>query len=124
MFRFALTVMIAGIALAGCGASAQMQAADVTQAIYSDNVAGVTSRLERGVSAMVTPSEVRALSRKMHALGSYRGLEPGSYGGLHVTSPPAGSNEHVYQASFDKGTMFVVVKTAPDGKLLAYRVMP
>jgi hypothetical protein len=119
------TVLCAALLLVDCGgASAQGQAANVTQAIYNDNLRGVTSHLERGVSSTVTSSQVRELSSKMHALGAYQGLKPGNYNGLQVGIAPKGSNEYVYQASFTKGTMFVVVKLAPDGKLLAYRVMP
>jgi delta 1-pyrroline-5-carboxylate dehydrogenase len=115
------------MALAACGGNAQAQArtqADaVTRAIYADDVHGVTSRLESSIAGTITRAQVGTLSDKMHALGAYQGLQPGNYRGLTLPPAPKSSGEHVYQAIFARGVMFVAVKLAPDGRLLAYRVM-
>ena len=68
------------------------------------------------MQARVSRAEVGALSDKMHALGSYKGL-------TLLSTDPAKS-EFTYRADFEKGSMNVVVRVDQDGKLAAYRVFP
>lgn len=88
----------------------------MTRAVYADDVAGVASHLDPGVAGVVTRAEVGTLSDKMHALGNYQGLQ--SVAGAMPR------DEFTYQAIFDHGTMVVVVRLDPSGKLAAYRVVP
>ncbi|HEY9085580.1 MAG TPA: hypothetical protein VIN40_06560 [Candidatus Tyrphobacter sp.] len=114
-----LVALACAASLAACAstqAKATAQADAVTRAVYADDVADVTSRLDPGVAAVVTRGEVGTLSDKMHALGTYHGLQS-----IAGTMP---ANEFTYQAVFDKGTMIVVVRIDPNGKLGAYRVVP
>lgn len=120
MLRSAWIVALAFAAIPAACASSQSrataQADAVTRAIYADDVAGVTSHLDVPVAAIVTRTEVGALSDRMHALGSYRSLQ--SVGGAMPR------NEYIYQAVFDKGRLVVVVKLDPNGRLGAYRIVP
>ena len=54
------------------------------------------------------------LSDKMHALGKYERLS--------LLGMDTSTHVYTYRASFAKGTMNVVVRLDPDGKLAAYRV--
>jgi hypothetical protein len=106
--------------LTGCGhggaGKAQSAADAVTQAVYNNDVDGVTSQLEDRTKTEVSRAEVGMLSDKMHALGKYKGLTP--------LSSDAANNEFTYRASFERGTMNVVVRLAPDDRLAAYRIFP
>ena len=96
------------------GGSAQATADGVTKAVYSDDVDGVTSNFDDQLKAQVSRAEVGALSDKMHALGSYKGL-------TYMSGDPTKS-EFTYRADFDKGSMNVVIRVDTDGKLAAYRI--
>ncbi len=100
-------------ALAG-GGSAQAAAEGVTTAAYADNFAGVTEHFDRQLRATVSRAEVGALSDKMHALGTYQGL-------TYVSGDPTKS-EFTYRANFSNGSMSLVIRMDPSGKLAAYRI--
>jgi hypothetical protein len=77
---------------------------------------GVTPSFDTALQSQVSRAEVGALSDKMHALGDYKGLS-------FVSSDPTKS-EYTYRADFANGTMSVVIRLDPDGKLAAYRIFP
>ena len=98
----------------GASGSAATTADDVTKAVFNNDVDAVTSNFDDQLKRKVSRGEVGTLSDKMHALGDYKGL-------TYVNGDPA-KNEFTYRANFDKGTMNVVVRVDPDGKLSAYRI--
>lgn len=115
--------MLAGmglaLVLAACGGgnssgAAQSSADTTTKAVYNDDLNGVTQNFDDNLKTQVTRSEVGILSDQMHKLGEYQGL-------TYVSNDP-NKNEYTYRAGFTKGTMNVVVRLDPDGKLSAYRV--
>ena len=116
--RHWLTVGLLG-ALAACSATAASGTAarsadSVTRSVYSNDARGVASQLDTQLQSQVSRGEVGMLSDKMHALGAYKGL-------TYVNGDPS-KNEYTYRANFDKGSLNVVVRVDPDGKLGAYRV--
>lgn len=92
----------------------EVLAETVTQAIYSNNADGVTANLSPMIAYGVRRSEVGILSDKMHALGNYKGL-------TRVAADDV-KHETTYRATFEKGTLSVVVRDGGDGKLAAYRI--
>jgi hypothetical protein len=64
----------------------------------------------------VTRAEVGTISDQMHKLGDYKGLT--------MLSSDATKSEFTYRADFTNGSMNVVVRVDPNGKLSAYRVFP
>lgn len=98
----------------GASGSAATTADDVTKAVYNNDIDSVTSNFDDQLKTQVSRGEVGTLSDKMHALGDYKGL-------TYINGDPA-KNEYTYRANFDKGTMNVVVRVDPDGKLSAYRL--
>ena len=98
----------------GASGSAASTADTVTKAVYNNDADGVVSNFDDQLKQKVSRGEVGTLSDKMHALGDYKGL-------TYVNGDPA-KNEYTYRANFDKGTMNVVVRVDPDGKLSAYRI--
>lgn len=107
------------LALAACGGNAasgaQNSADSITKAVYNDDVNGVTQNFDDALKARVTRSEVGIMSDRMHASGDYQGLT--------YVSDDAVKNEYTYRANFSKGTMTVVMRLDPDGKVAAYRVL-
>ena len=106
-------------ALAACGGSngsgsAASTADSVTKAAYNNDVDGVTSSFDDHLKTQVSRAEVGVISDRMHSLGTYKGLT--------LLASDASKNEFTYRAAFDKGTMNVVVRLDPDGKLSAYRI--
>ncbi len=118
--RRLLALALAALIPAACsgtqagGGSAQTAADSVTKSIYADDVHGVTSNFDQQLKAQVSRAEVGALSDKMHALGSYKGL-------TFVSGDPTKS-EFTYRADFDKGSMSVVIRMDANGQLAAYRI--
>jgi hypothetical protein len=109
--------LVAFVCLAACaGPDPQSSANDMTRAIYDDDVSGVLTRADDSLVKQISRTSVGVISDKMHALGSYEGLDQ-----LAVDSS---KREYQYRANFTKGTMNVVVRLDADGKLAAYRVYP
>jgi hypothetical protein len=106
------------LVLAGCGGNSAGQAQTVadstTKAAYNDDINGVTQNFNDALKAQVTRSQVGTISDQMHRLGDYQGL-------TYVNTDPA-KNEYTYRANFSKGSMTVVLRLDPDGKIAAYRV--
>lgn len=106
-------------ALAACGGHSGGQpqnAADATtQAVYNDDLTGVTQNFDDSLKAQVTRSEVGILSDKMHSMGDYKGL-------TYVRTDPS-KNEYTYRANFSSGAVNVVLRMDSDGKIAAYRVL-
>lgn len=100
----------------GSGGDPQSSANDVTRAIYQDDVGTVLSHMDDALAKQISRTSVGVISDKMHALGSYSGLT--------ALAMDSAKHEYTYRATFSKGTMNVVVRTDPDGKLAAYRVYP
>lgn len=114
--------VVALIALAAChggaasAGSAQTTADSATKAVYDDDVSSLNGTFDTQLQSQVSRAEVGALSDKMHALGTYKGL-------TYLSDDPTKS-EFTYRADFDKGSMNVVVRIDGNGKLAAYRVFP
>jgi hypothetical protein len=109
------------VAVAACGAPsagsrAQADANAVTRAVYDDNPSEVIAHFDAAIKPTVSRAEVGVLSDKMHSLGSWQGI---TYLGTD-----ASTNEYTYRARFQRGSMDVVVRLDPKGKLSAYRVFP
>ena len=115
LLALAIATLAACSASAGGGA-AQSSAESVTKAVYANDMTGVTPNFDSALQTQVSRAEVGALSDKMHALGDYKGLS-------FVSSDPTKS-EYTYRADFERGTMNVVIRLDPDGKLAAYRIFP
>ena len=114
-----LLAMLAMVALAACSSpagAAQSSADAVTKAVYANDMASVSSNMDTTLQGQISRGDVGTLSDKMHALGDYKGL-------TFVNSDPTKS-EYTYRADFATGSMNVVVRLDPDGKLAAYRVFP
>jgi len=107
-------LMLAACNGGNSGGAAQNSADTTTKAVYNDDLGGVTQNFDDTLKTQVTRSEVGILSDQMHKLGDYQGL-------TFVSSDP-NKSEYTYRAGFTKGTMNVVVRLDPDGKLSAYRV--
>jgi hypothetical protein len=111
---FALLLLTA---IAACGHSDPQSAANsVTRAVFENNVAAVTSYFDDALRPQVTRASVGVLSDKMHSLGTYKGLT--------LVATDATRREYTYRANFSRGTLNVVVRVDPDGRLAAYRVYP
>ncbi len=110
-----LALVLGLAACAGNGAGQAQSAADATtKAVYNDDANAVTQNFDDTLKNQVTRSEVGILSDQMHRYGDYKGL-------TYVSTDPA-KNEYTYRADFSKGSMNVVLKLDPDGKIAAYRV--
>ena len=118
--RFRLTALGAiamAIALSACGGSSPQRLADqTTQALYQNNRDGVIANFDSSLKSQVTLAQVGAISDAMHMLGSYKGLRPMQSNG--------DTGRYDYAATFDKGTMLVMMRLDPNGKIGAYRVSP
>ncbi len=117
VFALALLAALAacnGGADNGASGSAANTADNVTKSVYNNDIDGVTSNFDDRLKSQVSRGEVGTLSDKMHALGDYKGLT--------FVNGDNTKNEFTYRANFDKGTMSVVIRVDPDGKLSAYRI--
>ena len=111
---FALLLLTA---VAACGRSdPQASANGVTRAVFDNNLAAVAPYFDDALRPQVTRASVGVLSDKMHALGAYNGLT--------LVATDGTRHEYSYRANFSKGTLNVVVRVDPDGRLAAYRVFP
>ena len=117
--RILLGAAALAVALSGCGSSNNPQrlADQTTRALYDGNVDAATANFDDGIKTQVTRAQVGAISDAMHMLGTYKGLQPAQSG-----DPQTGRYD--YNASFERGTMLVMVRLDPDGKIAAYRVSP
>lgn len=117
----AAAVLLASVALWGCGSSGsgntETKLADqVTKAIYDNDVASVTQNFSSALGSQVTRASVGTLSDKMHALGSYQGVTE--------TQTDIPNRRYMFDAKFDHGDMTIGMRLDPDGKVIAYRVVP
>jgi hypothetical protein len=111
---FALVLLAA---IAACSHNDPQSVANaVTRAVLANNQPAVTAYVDDALRPQVTRASVGVLSDKMHALGSYNGLT--------LLATDASKHEYTYRANFSKGTMNIVVRFDPDGRLAAYRVFP
>jgi hypothetical protein len=105
------------VALAACASSdPQSIANNVTRAVYDNNVSAVQPYFDDALRGQVSRASVGVISDKMHALGNYSGLT--------LLGSDATKREYSYRANFSKGTVNIVVRVDPDGRLAAYRVFP
>ncbi len=116
----ALAVLAVCAVLAGCGASAatdgaQAAADATTKAIYNDDYDAVTTAFDTSVKAKITRGDVGLLSDKLRALGDYKGLT--------LVGGDAAKNEFEYRAGFNRGSVNVVVRLDPSGRLSAYHLL-
>jgi len=111
-----------GLAAAACILAAcssndpQAIATAVTRAVYSDNAGAAAGYFDDALRPQVSRAGVGVLSDKMHQLGAFNGLT--------LLANDLAKREYTYRAAFAKGTMNVVVRLDPDGRLAAYRVFP
>lgn len=111
----ATALALLALPLSGCGGSGPQRAAEsTTRAVYDDDVAGVTRNFDDTLKRKVNRSTVGTISDKMHKLGGYRGLT--------YVNTNAAKHEYTYRADFDRGSMTVVMRLDPDGRVAAYRV--
>ena len=89
---------------------------ETTRAIYAADLSGATSHFDDSLKGQVTRAQLGALSDAMHMLGNYKGLTELQSNG--------DSGRYDYTANFDRGTMVVMLRVDPDGKIGAYRVSP
>ncbi|MGA3037658.1 MAG: hypothetical protein ABSE64_09275 [Vulcanimicrobiaceae bacterium] len=87
-----------------------------TRAVYEDNHDAAVANFEDHLKLRVTRAQVGAISDEMHSLGRYRGLSV-----LHINNDAGRFN---YAATFDRGTMIVMVSVDPAGHIAAYHVRP
>ncbi|MGB6986595.1 MAG: hypothetical protein WBD74_11540 [Candidatus Aquilonibacter sp.] len=103
--------------LAACAGNDPQSAANgVTRGVYDNNLSAVQPYFDDALRPQVSRAGVGVISDKMLAMGSYNGL---TFLGSDTTK-----REYSYRANFSKGTMNVVVRVDPDGRLAAYRVFP
>lgn len=101
---------------AACAAgSVQQNVADeATKAVYNDDLNAMQSHFDAALQKQVTIDGVNALSQRLHAFGSYKGVTQ--------TAADTNTGRYDYTATFDNATMTLHVKVDPDGKLAAYRI--
>jgi hypothetical protein len=94
----------------------QSTANGVTRAVYNNDVSAVQPYFDDALRPQVSRASVGVLSDKMHTMGSYSGLT--------LLASDTTKHEYSYRANFSKGTVNIVVRIDPDGRLAAYRVFP
>lgn len=115
MKRALAVLLLAGLT-ACAGSDPQSIASGVTRAVYDNNVSAVQPYFDDALRAQVSRASVGVISDKMHALGSYNGLT--------LLGSDTSKREYSYRANFSKGTVNIVVRVDPDGRLAAFRVFP
>jgi hypothetical protein len=115
LIALALAAAVAGCAGNAFGA-AQATADSTTKAVYANDPNAMTSNFDDALKKQVTRAEVGTISDQMHKLGDYKGLT--------LLKSDTTKNEFTYRADFATGSMNVVIRLDPDGKLAAYRVVP
>lgn len=113
------TLLIATLAIAGCGSNAgneQKLADQVTRAVYSNDMAGVTANMDSEAAQQVTRASLGAVSDLMHRMGNYQGLTE------TATDIPA--RRYTFDAKFDHGDLTVKLRLDADGKIAGYHVIP
>lgn len=111
-----LTGVLAACAAGAPGGNAQNLADSSTKAAYNNDLSGLTSNFDDALARQVTRAEVGTISDQMHKLGDYKGLT--------LLKSDLTKNEFTYRADFTGGSMNVVVRVDPNGKLAAYRALP
>lgn len=110
-----LALMLAACGGGNTGGAAQGTADTITKAVYNDDMNAATQNFDDTLKSQVTRSEVGIMSDKLHSLGDYQGLT--------YLNTNAVKSEYTYRANFSKGTVNVVLRLDPDGKVAAYRVL-
>jgi len=95
---------------------AQQEADRITRAVYNNDVDSATENFDDSIKPQVTRTEVGIMSDQMHKLGDYKGLT--------YVNDDASRNKYTYRGDFTNGSMNVVIRLDPDGKVAAYRVYP
>ena len=110
--------IVLAIALVACGAPTPQRAVDqTTRALYEGDRDAAVSSFDEPLKTEVTRAQVGAISDAMHMLGAYKGLQP-------LETNTGANGRYDYAATFDRGTMLVMVRLDPDGRIAAYRVSP
>jgi len=109
-------VLLAACSANATGGSAQQEADRITRAVYNNDVDAATQNFDDTIKPQVTRTEVGIMSDQMHKIGDYKGL-------TFVSDDPS-RNKYTYRGDFTNGSMNVVVRFDPDGKVAAYRVYP
>lgn len=114
--RIVTAVLAASIGLIACGGgnSPQTLADSTTKAVYDDDVNAMQARFDDDLRKQVTIDQIATISQKLHALGSYKGLQQ--------TASDSTKNRYDYTASFDQGTVPVHLRLDADGRIAAYRL--
>ncbi|MBV8600000.1 MAG: hypothetical protein JO359_00400 [Candidatus Eremiobacteraeota bacterium] len=109
---------VAAVALCACAAArSPAQLADqTTRAVYDLDYDRAVAGMDDSLKAQVTRAQIGALSDGMHNLGAYHGLTQST------SNPDAGRYDYI--ANFDRGTMLVLLRIDPTGKVGAYRITP
>src|ERR1700687_4305863 len=121
MVRSRLLIVCAlAAALVACGqmrsGNPQDVATKVTQALYNNDLGGVTQNFDDTLKAKATRIQVAAISDKMHTLGDFKGLSE--------TKRDEDTRRYWYDAKFSNGDMTVEMRLHSDGSIAAYRVVP
>lgn len=114
--RRVLALLLFATVSACAGNDPQSTANGVTRAVYDNDVSAVQPYFDDGLRPQVSRAGVGVISDKMHAMGNYDGLT--------LLARDMSKREYSYRANFSKGTMNVIVRIDPDGRLAAYRVFP
>ena len=113
-----LGAIACAVALSACGggSSPAKLADETTRAIYATDRDAAVRDFDDALKDQVTRAQVGAMSDAMHMLGTYHGLKQ--------VQGNADTGRYDFTADFDKGTMIVMVRVDPSGKLGAYRITP
>ena len=112
------TVAISAAVLSACASvgAPQRLADETTRAVYANDRDAAVRNFDDDLKAQVMRAQVGALSDAMHMLGTYKGLK--------LVQSDADAGRYDFAANFDKGTMLVMIRLDPTGKVGAYRVTP
>jgi hypothetical protein len=111
-----LAAAIGLVACSGTAGGEKKLADSVTQAVYNNDMAGVTANFDSALAPQVTRASLGNLSDTMHRMGNFQVLTE-SATDLTV-------RRYTFDAKFDKGEMTVQMRLDADGKIAAYRVSP
>jgi len=113
----AVVLAFAAIGCSHASGSDPAQAADsITRSVYANDYDATVANFDDATKKTVTRTELGALSDRMHALGDYKSLT------ARDANPDTGKYE--YDAAFTNGSLLVLLRVDPDGKIGAYRVEP
>lgn len=112
----ALALALVGCAQFGGGSNPKDEATKVAQALYNNDLAGVTANFDDTLRDQATRAQVATISDKMHALGDFQGLT--------ATKQDDDTRRFWYDAKFANGDMTIEMRLHSDGKIAAYRIVP